>query len=52
MRDRLNRIIAAETGQPVERVAKDTDRNYWMDPEEAKDYGIVGEIVERIDEVV
>ena len=51
MRDRLNRIIAAETGQPVERVAKDTDRNYWMDPEEAKDYGIVGEIVERIDEV-
>ena len=52
MRDRLNRIIAAETGQPVERVAKDTDRNYWMDPEEAKDYCIVGEIVERIDEVV
>ena len=51
MRDRLNRIIAAETGQPVERVARDTDRNYWMDPQEAKEYGIVSRIVERIDEV-
>ncbi|MBC6439005.1 MAG: ATP-dependent Clp protease proteolytic subunit [Rhodospirillales bacterium] len=51
MRDRLNRIIAEETGQPIERVAKDTDRNYWMGPEEARDYGIVAHIVDRIDEV-
>ena len=51
MRDRLNRIIAEETGQPVERVAKDTDRNYWMGPEEARDYGIVAHIVNSIDEV-
>ena len=51
MRERLNRIIAAETGQPVERVAKDTDRNYWMGPEEARDYGVVSHIVRSIDEV-
>ena len=51
MRDRLNRIIAEETGQPVERVARDTDRNYWMGPEEARDYGIVAHIVSAIDEV-
>jgi ATP-dependent Clp protease protease subunit len=51
MRDRLNRIIAEETGQPVERVAKDTDRNYWMGPEEAKEYGIVSHIVESFDKV-
>ena len=51
MRDRLNQIIAEETGQPVERVAKDTDRNYWMGPEEAKEYGIVAHIVDRIDKV-
>ena len=34
-RERLNRTIADATGQPLERVAKDTDRNYWMSPEEA-----------------
>lgn len=51
MRDRLNQIIADETGQPVERVAKDTDRNYWMGPEEAKEYGIVAHIVDSIDKV-
>ncbi len=51
MRDRLNRIIAEETGQPIERVAKDTDRNHWMGPEEAKDYGMVTHIVASMDEV-
>lgn len=45
MRDRLNRIIARETGQPLERVEKDTDRNYWMTAEEARDYGIVGQVI-------
>jgi ATP-dependent Clp protease protease subunit len=51
MRDRLNQIIAKETGQPIERVAKDTDRNYWMGPTEAKDYGVVTHIVDTIDGV-
>lgn len=49
MRERLNRIIARETGQPYERVAKDTDRNYWMSAEEARDYGIVTHIIETMD---
>jgi len=42
MRARINQLIAAETGQPLERVARDTDRDYWMTVEEAIDYGIVG----------
>jgi ATP-dependent Clp protease protease subunit len=51
MRERLNRIISEETGQPIERVAKDTDRNYWMGPTEAKDYGVVTHIVKTIADV-
>lgn|SRR5690554_6682329 len=42
MRERINKLIAEETGQPLERVAKDTDRDYWMTVAEAIDYGIVG----------
>ncbi len=45
MRERINRQIADATGQTVERVAKDTDRNFWMGPEEAKAYGCVSHIV-------
>ena len=41
MRQRLNEILAEHTGQPVERIAADTDRDYWMSPQEAVDYGIV-----------
>ena len=44
-RDRLNQVIAEKTGQPLEQVVKDTDRNHWMSPEEARDYGIVGKII-------
>ncbi len=45
MRERLNRLIATETGQAYEKVAKDTDRNYWMSAEEAITYGMVGSII-------
>ncbi|MFE0753391.1 ATP-dependent Clp protease proteolytic subunit [Inquilinus sp. NPDC058860] len=48
MRRRLNEIIARETGQPIEKVERDTDRNYWMSAEEAKDYGLVGKIIDSI----
>jgi len=41
MRQRLNEILAVHTGQPVERIAKDTDRDYWMSPDEAVEYGLV-----------
>ncbi len=50
-RDRLNRTIADRTGQPLERVEKDTDRNFWMSPEEAQEYGIVGRIVSSVQEI-
>jgi ATP-dependent Clp protease protease subunit len=45
-RERLNRTISEATGQPLEKVEKDTDRNHWMSPEEALEYGIVGRILE------
>ena len=40
-----NLIIACETGQPLEKVERDTDRNYWMSAEEAVAYGMVGRII-------
>ena len=51
MRKRLNEIIARETGQSVDKVEKDTDRNYWMTAEEAKEYGLVSHIVDSTDKV-
>ena len=50
MRDRVNRMIAAETGQSFDKVVKDTQRNFWMSAEEAKAYGIVSRIISRTDE--
>ena len=51
MKKRINTIIAQETGQPFERVARDTERDYWMGASEAIEYGMVGKIIESIDEV-
>src|SRR6201996_9010369 len=51
MRDRVNRMIAHETGQTVERIVKDTQRNFWMSAEEAKDYGLVARIIHDTTEV-
>lgn len=51
MRARINKLIAEETGQPLERVARDTDRDYWMSVEEAIDYGIVGQVVRSASEI-
>ncbi len=45
LKDRLNHIIAKHTGQKLDKIEKDTDRDYWMTAEEAKQYGIVDEIV-------
>ena len=45
MRERLNRLIARETGQTYEKVATDTDRNYWMGAEEAIAYGMVSRVI-------
>ncbi len=51
LRERANKIIAEETGQPLEKVQLDTDRDFWLSPEEAKDYGIIGKIVKSLDEI-
>jgi ATP-dependent Clp protease protease subunit len=45
IREKINRLIADETGQPLERVETDTRRNYWMNAEEALDYGLVSRII-------
>src|SRR5271163_364370 len=45
MRDRLNKTFSVQTGQPVERIEKDTDRNFWMSADEAKAYGLVGKVI-------
>jgi ATP-dependent Clp protease protease subunit len=51
MRRRINEVIARETGQPIEKVERDTDRNYWMSAEEAIAYGLVGRIVKTVGEL-
>ena len=45
MKDRLNEIFSRETGQPLERIARDTDRDFWMTPKEAIDYGLLGRVI-------
>ena len=50
-RARLNGVIAKQTGQPLEKVEKDTDRNFWMSPSEAQEYGIVGKIISSYSEL-
>jgi len=44
-RERLNEILAEKTGQPVETIAKDTDRDNFMSADEAKNYGLVDEVI-------
>jgi ATP-dependent Clp protease protease subunit len=51
MRERINRIFARETGQPFERIENDTHRNFWLDVNTAKEYGLVGKIIESIDDL-
>ena len=50
-KERINRIIAEETGRPLEQVQKDTDRDYWMSVEEAIDYGIVSRVITSVSEI-
>ena len=47
IRDRLNRILAERTGQPLEKIEKDVERDYWLDAEEAKEYGLVDDVLKR-----
>jgi len=45
MRDLLNGILAKHTGQPIERIEKDTDRDFVLEAEQAKEYGIIDEVI-------
>jgi ATP-dependent Clp protease protease subunit len=47
LKEQLTGIIAKHTGQPIERVAKDSDRNFFMSADEAKEYGIIDEVIEK-----
>ena len=46
-REQLNEILALHTGQPLERIERDTDRNFFMSAEEARDYGIVDHVINK-----
>lgn len=49
MRHKLNKILSERTGQPLERIEKDTDRDYWMFAEEAVEYGLIDKVIENRD---
>ncbi|MCG8708284.1 ATP-dependent Clp protease proteolytic subunit [Brenneria sp. 4F2] len=51
IRTRINKLISEATGQPLEKVVEDTDRNYWMSPQQAIDYGITSHLITRWDEL-
>ena len=46
-RQRINEILSAATGQPVSRLEQDTDRDYILDPAQAKDYGIIDDVISK-----
>lgn len=50
-RERINQLISKATGQPLEKVEKDTDSNYWMSPQQAVDYGITTHVISHWDEL-
>jgi len=51
MRRRLNEIFAKQTGQSIDKIERDSDRNFWMSAEEAKEYGLVGHIIQNVEEI-
>src|ERR687886_1918386 len=48
IKDELNRLIALHTGQPIERVERDTDRDFYLAPEEAIEYGLIDGVIESV----
>ncbi len=50
-RERINAIIAEQTGQPPEKVAEDTDRDHWLSAKESLEYGLVGQIISNVAEL-
>ena len=52
MRSRINKLISNGTGQSLEKVEKDTQRNYWLDAQQAKEYGIVNQIITQYSDLI
>jgi ATP-dependent Clp protease protease subunit len=46
-REQLNKILADRTGQPLEKIQSDTERDYYLSAQEAKEYGLVDEVIEK-----
>ena len=51
LRERINNLISKETGKPYEQVEKDTDRDFWMNAEEAINYGLISKVITNRDEI-
>ncbi|MCK4353181.1 ATP-dependent Clp protease proteolytic subunit, partial [candidate division WOR-3 bacterium] len=51
VRDELNRILSFHTKKPVEKIALDADRNFWMSAQEAKEYGIIDKVISKRTEI-
>jgi ATP-dependent Clp protease protease subunit len=51
LREKINRLIADETGHPFEQVEKDTDRDYWMIAQEAVQYGLISKVITKRAEI-
>jgi ATP-dependent Clp protease protease subunit len=47
LRERMNQILHSHTGQDIKKIREDTERNYYMDAMEAKDYGIIDEVIDH-----
>jgi ATP-dependent Clp protease protease subunit len=46
-REQLNKILSERTGQPMEKIARDMERDYWLSASEAKEYGLVDEVISK-----
>jgi ATP-dependent Clp protease protease subunit len=46
-REQLNKILAERTGQPLERIERDTERDYYMSAEESKEYGLIDQVISK-----
>ncbi|MFN7181150.1 MAG: ClpP family protease [Planctomycetota bacterium] len=51
LRERYNKIVSDETGQTLEKISHDTDRDFWLTAEEAKEYGLIGKILNNLSEL-
>ena len=46
-KDQMNRILAERTGQPLEKIQRDTERDYFLTADESKDYGLIDEVISK-----